>query len=219
MAFSIRRHQREGRTSNPLPAEFFNRFGIYTQRRFLSPEDCATLREEMRTATGKSATVATGEGEAIEEASRKTKQADVPRAAAEQIRGRLLEALPGLAKHFDRELAEVQPPQFLVYREGDYFHAHHDDSEDPDAPDYVRQRVVSTVVFVNGETPGDPAGYSGGSLTFYGLMDDGVGRESVGLPLAGEPGLLVAFPPHLVHSVSPVTSGERYTVVTWFVEG
>ena len=56
------------------------------------------------------------------------------------------------------------------------------------------------------------------SLTFYGLMDDGVSGESVGLPLAGETGLLVAFPSHLVHSVSPVTAGERYTLVSWFFE-
>ena len=73
------------------------------------------------------------------------------------------------------------------------------------------------MVFLNGDTPEDQAGYSGGSLIFYGLMDDDASAESVGLPLAGEAGLLVAFPPHVIHSVSPVTAGERYTVVTWFV--
>ena len=73
-------------------------------------------------------------------------------------------------------------------------------------------------MFLNGATPGDPAGYSGGSLTFFGLMDDSPSGESVGLPLAGETGLLVAFPSHLVHSVSPVTAGERYTLVSWFFE-
>jgi predicted 2-oxoglutarate/Fe(II)-dependent dioxygenase YbiX len=49
-------------------------------------------------------------------------------------------------------------------------------------------------------------------------MDDAIGGENVGLPLAGEAGLLIAFPSHLVHSVSPVTAGERYTLVTWFFE-
>ena len=66
--------------------------------------------------------------------------------------------------------------------------------------------------------PAEPAGYSGGSLTFFGLMDDSPSGESVGLPLAGETGLLIAFPSHLVHSVSPVTAGERYTLVSWFFE-
>ena len=133
-------------------------------------------------------------------------------------REKLLEAVPGLAKHFERGLVGMQAPQFLVYREGDFFRPHEDDSEKPDAPDFVRQRSVSAVVFLNGATPGDPAGYSGGSLTFFGLMDDSPSGESVGLPLAGETGLLVAFPSHLVHSVSPVTAGERYTLVSWFFE-
>ena len=136
---------------------------------------------------------------------------------AARIREELLRALPGLATHFELGLIGMQPPQFLLYREGDFFRPHHDDSTEPDAPDFVRQRSVSAVVFVNGSA--EPTAYSGGSLTFYGLMDEGVTGESVGLPLAGETGLLVAFPSHLVHAVSPVTAGERYTVVTWFFEG
>jgi len=203
----------------PLPAEFLTRFGLYAQREFLSPEVCASLSDEMRAATGAPATVAEGqEGDAVDETYRRTKQAKVSAATAARIGDELLKAVPGLAKHFGRPLAGMQTPQFLLYREGDFFRAHPDDSTKPDAPDFVRQRSVSAVVFLNGATPGEPAGYAGGSLTFYGLMDDSVSGESVGLPLAGEAGLLVAFPSHLVHSVSPVTAGERYTVVSWFFE-
>jgi SM-20-related protein len=46
-------------------------------------------------------------------------------------------------------------------------------------------------------------------------MDDERAR-SVGFPLIGEAGLLLAFRPNLVHEVTPVTHGERCTVVTWF---
>jgi predicted 2-oxoglutarate/Fe(II)-dependent dioxygenase YbiX len=203
---------------NPLPAEFFARFGLYAEREFLSPEMCASLREEMRAATGVPATVADEQGgdDAVDETYRRTKKAEVSPATAAQIGEELHQAIPGLAKHFERALVGMQAPQFLLYREGDYFRPHPDDSKKPDAPDFVRQRSVSAVVFLNGATPGEPAGYSGGSLTFYGLMDDGMSEESVGLPLAGETGLLIAFPSHLVHSVSPVTAGERYTVVSWF---
>ena len=173
----------------------------------------------MQAATGAPATVANGqEGDAVDETYRRTKQATVSPTTAARIGAELLEAVPGLAKHFGRGLVGMQTPQFLVYREGDFFRAHPDDSKEPDAPDFVRQRSVSAVVFLNGATPGEPAGYSGGSLTFYGLMDDSVSGENVGLPLAGETGLLIAFPSHLVHSVSPVTAGERYTLVTWFFE-
>jgi predicted 2-oxoglutarate/Fe(II)-dependent dioxygenase YbiX len=105
-----------------------------------------------------------------------------------------------------------------LYREGDFFRAHPDDSAKADAPDFVRRRSVSAVVFLNGVSPTESDGYSGGSLVFYGLMDDGTSEESVGLALAGETGLLIAFPSELVHSVSPITAGERYTLVGWFFE-
>ena len=146
----------------PLPAEFFTRFGLYAQRDFLSPEACASLRDEMRAATGAAATVAEGKtGDAIDETHRRTKQATVSPATSARLAADLLEVGPKVAEHFEREVAGAQPPQFLVYREGEFFRAHHDDSNDPDAPDYVRQRAVSAVVFLNGETPGDPAGYCG----------------------------------------------------------
>ena len=174
--------------------------------------------DEMRAATAAPATVADEDGETVVETSRRTKQAQVSATAAAPIETGLLDALPRLATHFGRRLGGMQAPQFLVYREGDFFRPHHDDSEETEAPDFVRQRSVSAVVFLNGDGPGDPAGYSGGSLTFFGLMDDSLSRESVGLPVAGETGLLIAFPAHVVHSVSPVTAGERYTVVSWFFE-
>ena len=203
----------------PLPAEFFARFGLYAERELLSPEVCSNLRDEMRAASGAPATVADEQGDdAVDETYRRTKQAKVSATTAARIGEELLKAVPGLAKHFERRLVGMQAPQFLLYREGDFFRPHPDDSENPEAPDFVRQRSVSAVVFLNGATPGEPTGYSGGSLTFYGLMDDSVSGESVGLPLAGETGLLIAFPSHLVHSVSPVTAGERYTLVTWFFE-
>jgi predicted 2-oxoglutarate/Fe(II)-dependent dioxygenase YbiX len=205
---------------NALPAEFFVRFGIYAEREFLSPEVCASLRGEMQAATGAPATVADEEGgdDAVDETYRRTKQAKVSPATAARIEGELLKAIRRLAKHFERALVGVQQPQFLLYREGDFFRAHPDDSKKPDAPDFVRRRSVSAVVFLNGVTPADPDGYSGGSLTFYGLMDDDTSEDSVGLALAGETGLLVAFSSDLVHSVSPITAGERYTLVSWFFE-
>ncbi len=202
----------------PLPADFFARFGLYAERELLSRKACARLIDEMRATTAAPATVADEQGETVLETSRRTKQAQVSVTAAAPVNAALLESLPRLAAHFGRRLAGMQAPQFLVYREGDFFRPHHDDSQEAEAPDFVRQRSVSAVLFLNNEGPGEPAGYSGGSLTFYGLMDDNVNGDSVGLPLAAETGLLIAFPAHVVHSVSPVTAGERYTVVSWFFE-
>ena len=174
----------------------------------------------MRAATGAPATVSDEQSgdDAVDETYRKTKQAKVSPATAGRIEGELLKAIPGVANHFGRALVGVQHPQFLLYREGDFFRAHPDDSKKPDAPGFVRRRSVSAVVFLNGVGPSESDGYSGGSLTFYGLMDDDTSEDSVGLALAGETGLLVAFSSDLVHSVSPITAGERYTLVSWFFE-
>jgi len=204
---------------NPLQAEFFTRFGLYAEREFLSPDVCAGVRAEMSSATSAPATVADGqEGRAVDETHRRTKLADVSAETAALVGGALQNALPTLAQHFGRKLVGMQPPQFLLYREDSFFRPHRDDSEKPGAPGFVRQRSVSAVVFLNGATPEESSGYSGGSLTFYGLMDDSADGRSVGLPIAGETGLLIAFPSDLLHAVSAVTAGERYSVVTWFFE-
>ncbi len=186
-----------------LPAEFFVRFGLYAEREFLPPDVCAVARTEMKAATGALATVADGKGgHAVDETHRRTKQADVSPESAARIGEALQAALPALAEHFALPLVGAHPPQFLVYREGDFFRAHHDDSNDPDAAGFVRQRSVSAVVFLNGADPEESGSYAGGSLTFYGLMDASADGQSVGLPIAGETGLLVAFPSALLHAVS-----------------
>ena len=202
--------------SVPLKADFFTRFGLFVEREFLSVSECARLQAEIHTASGAPATVAEErEGDTVDDAYRRTKQAKVSDDTVARISGQLLAAAPALATHFGRDLAGVQPPQFLLYREGDFFRPHPDSSDKPGSADYVKQRSVSAVVFVNG-TGAEDGGYTGGALEFYGLIDDRTSGESVGIPLDGEPGLLVAFPAELVHAVQRVTSGERYTVVSWF---
>jgi predicted 2-oxoglutarate/Fe(II)-dependent dioxygenase YbiX len=53
-------------------------------------------------------------------------------------------------------------------------------------------------------------------LTFYGLLP-GPAWERIGFPLRGEEGLLVAFRSEILHEVTAVRQGDRYTIVTWFV--
>lgn len=201
-----------------MRADFFTRFGLYVEKDFLEPEWCARLSAEMQTVSGAPATVAEGtSGEAVDEAHRRTKLARVSSESATLISDRLFAAKARLADHFGRELSGLQKPQFLVYREGDFFRPHSDTSDKPTEAAYVRERLVSTVIFVNGETEErESLGYGGGALSFYGLMDEGARGEKIGLPLTGEPGMLVAFPSELVHGVLSVTRGERYTIASWF---
>ena len=128
----------------------------------------------------------------------------------------MTQLLPDVSEHLQVEVSGVQNPQFLIYREGDFFRRHRDSNPDPEAAKFARERQVSAVVFLNGESSeATTDSYEGGALTLYGLMDNGQGG-SIGLPVTGETGSLIAFPSDLLHEVTPVSRGERYTVVSWF---
>ena len=196
-------------------AEFFAPFGLFTQREFLDAALCEELRGEMAAAPGRASPVAEDAADAVDEGYRKTVSAQVSDATSSLVRSRLEQLRPSLERHFDTVLNGCQPPQFLRYREGDYFRAHAD--HETEGPDHVTERRVSAVVFLNGESDdAEPGSYGGGALTFFGLMGDPRG-DAVGFPLVGETGLLVAFDADLVHSVTPIIRGERFSIVNWFV--
>jgi SM-20-related protein len=195
--------------------EFLARFGIFSVRDFIDAAACAELRAEMRRASERPATVSVREEE-VDEAYRRTKMAQVSEATRDAVMDRLIAVMPKLEEHFGVSLTGLQRPQFLVYREGDFFRRHTDRAEGPDAAEDVRARRVSTVLFLGGHGGADENGHEGGELTFYGLVGEGPRGEAIGLPLIPAPGLLVAFPSELVHSVTPITRGERFTIVSWF---
>jgi SM-20-related protein len=192
-------------------AAFFTRFGLFAEEEFLDSATSARVAAEMRERGGRPATVSLSQ-EHVDEDYRRTTLADVSEETRTLVEGRIRAALPTVARHFDEPLEEMERAQFLLYREGDHFRRHSDSPRDRQPSPDGTVRRISLVLFLNGEGPADDAdSYEGGNLTFYGLMG-----ESVGLPLTGSPGLLVAFRSELVHAVTPVTRGERCTVVSWF---
>jgi predicted 2-oxoglutarate/Fe(II)-dependent dioxygenase YbiX len=75
-------------------------------------------------------------------------------------------------------------------------------------------RKVSVVIFLNTQSDvAAPGSYSGGSLVFTEWRP---GRDQGQFALVAEPGTLVAFPAETTHEVTPVTSGERYSIVSWY---
>jgi SM-20-related protein len=198
-----------------VDARLLTRFGLFVEPAFLDAEACARLRDEMRASHMETATVAASEaGDAVDESQRRTKYAEISDETFEEVESRFAALRPNLESYFGVELAGSQPPQFLVYEEGDYFGAHRDNTSERDAPEHARERVLSAVVFLNeASAEPRPGAYGGGALSFYGLLE---GRPDVGLPLEAAPGLLVAFRSEVPHGVSPVTHGERYTIVSWF---
>jgi predicted 2-oxoglutarate/Fe(II)-dependent dioxygenase YbiX len=199
-----------------LNADFFRSFGFYIDHDFFDRDLCARLRAEARAAAGDAATVRTQGAEyAVNEQIRRTHLARVSNASAALVERRLMALKGNLDRHFNVTTTGIRPPQFLVYRAGDFFRPHADNSTSADAPAVATGRRVSIVIFLNGEgAAADHEAYSGGSLTFFGLMND-ARADDRGFPITGETGLLVAFPSQYVHSVTPVTLGVRCTIVSW----
>ena len=194
--------------------EFFRSAGLFLKEDFLSPEQCDAIREEM-TASQQSDAVLARQGVAdlvVDPYVRKTRLAKVSKDTKHKIHDALAGLLPTLSAHFNLTLTGIQPTDYLVYREGDFFARHLDVSKSKDRVE--TKRKLSIVVFLNdqSEAPGENV-FGGGSLVFYGLMPPPF--EILGHPFIGKRGCLVAFRPDVLHEVKPVTHGTRFTVVSW----
>jgi predicted 2-oxoglutarate/Fe(II)-dependent dioxygenase YbiX len=200
-------------------SDFFSALGFFTRRGFLDVETCARLRAKVRAGPTRQATVLEDQRVYdVDRSARSSDWAEVSTDAVALVTDRLTSVMPKISDHYGLPLMGLQKPQFLVYRAGDFFRLHRDSGERGDVPDLVGARQIAAVVFLNSE--GDPASsdsYQGGALTFYDLFDQPQGK-GIGFPLEAEEGLLVTFPADVLHEVSRVEAGERYTVVTWFVD-
>ena len=198
-------------------ASFFKNLGLFVAPGFLDPSSCDQVRAELASAPAQSSTVAGDETDGqgvIDESVRKVVSLDLREPASTQMKKRLLELIPALQDHFQVSLKGCQGPEFLRYDPGAFYLAHHDGREG--GPARTASRRVSAVLFLNGQSKHrSEDSYGGGSLVFYGLLD-GAQWENVGLPLEGEPGLLIAFRSDVLHEVQQVTFGHRYTAVSWF---
>jgi len=195
----------------------FSDLGLFVVEGHFDRDYCRALRTEVGSAS-EMARIARKGRELVDEEVRRTRTAAVRETTSQEVRARLLELRPGLERHFDLKLRGCESPCFLRYGAGDFFAAHQDGNADPETTEYLNMRKISVVLVLNRQREEDETEartYAGGSLVFYGLIDE-PGWESVGFPCPGREGLLVAFPSYLTHEVEPVTAGDRYTVVTWF---
>lgn len=200
----------------PSTSESATRVALLLIEDFFDAQTCAELVAEMRTAWGGPATVyRAGSSSPIDEGLRKTTRLILSAETTERVRLRLMERREEVARHFGVALSDCEAPQFLLYKEGDFFVAHQDGNTEHLQYDHLRVRRVSVVIFLGRQSPEPEANaYCGGSLVFY-ESDDDAGRPELGFPLAGEIGLFVAFRSETTHEVVPVLSGERHTIVCW----
>jgi SM-20-related protein len=163
----------------------------------------------MRSVEGSEATVygrsASG---SIHENTRKTLRLKPSDGTIELVTRRLWLLKEPVEKHFAVTLSECEEPQFLRYREGDFFVAHQDGNTGLLRLDTER-RLISTVIFLSRETDvTEPDSYCGGALVFSDLRNR--------FHMRAEPGTLVAFRSETTHEVTPVTHGERYSIASWY---
>jgi len=58
-----------------------------------------------------------------------------------------------------------------------------------------------------------PESYGGGALVLHGPYSG----PDLRVPLAPAPGTLICFRAETTHEVMPVTHGERFTIVSWYL--
>ena len=195
--------------SAPNPAAYFN---LFLLRNFLNAAECAELRAELLASPTTQAPVyIEGSDSLIHETVRKTTSLHPSDATFSRIHERLLQQKSALEQHFHLTLKDCERPQFLRYEKGDFFVRHQDGNTHQLDFDHLRIRRISIVVFLNDfSTEPQPECFSGGTLNFY----EPDGTKS--FALQGETGMLVAFTADTFHGVFPVTSGERFTIISWF---
>lgn len=143
---------------------------------------------------------------------RRTRRAEVSPTSEALVNTLLAQQKAALERHFAVALGLVEKPQFLHYREGDFF-VPHQDGNTPLIHDESRFRKISAVIFLNRQSDDpSPESYAGGSLVLHGPYSGPDLR--VAMPAA--PGTLVAFRSETTHEVTPVTRNERFTIVSWY---
>jgi SM-20-related protein len=182
---------------------------LFVVTQFLESSLLEKILAEMKTAEGGAALVygSTGSG-TVDESTRRTFRVQPSNETLALVIQKLLELKDAIEKHFGVALKECEEPQFLRYREGDFFVAHQDGNTGMLRLD-TEQRLISMVIFLSRESESpEPGAYIGGSLVLSNL------REQYRVP--AESGMLVAFRSETTHEVMPVTHGERYSIASWF---
>jgi predicted 2-oxoglutarate/Fe(II)-dependent dioxygenase YbiX len=102
---------------------------------------------------------------------------------------------------YHSKIKNIEPAQFLGYPVGGHY-IEHNDCENFENGRWVRiaPRDISILFYLNDN-------YTGGELEF----------TQLGLTIKPKTGMMIAFPSYkeFAHKVHPVTSGFRYSLVSW----
>jgi SM-20-related protein len=177
-------------------------------RNVLDAAACGALREELRATSGSAAALLSGD---VRPLVRRVTRVAVRGETGEQVTRLIMAQKEKLERHFGVALSECEAPQFLRYQEGDFF-VPHQDGNTPLIHDDSRFRKISVVIFLSAqaEEP-SPGTYGGGALVLHGPYTG----PPLQVTMPAAPGTLVAYRAETTHEVTPVTHGERFTIVSW----
>jgi predicted 2-oxoglutarate/Fe(II)-dependent dioxygenase YbiX len=189
------------------------RDSVLIQRDAIAPGDLQYLAEHLRKAQMQDSLVSNFADDALDnewvvnKKIRDTQEVQLPKAVRDVLR-RIDDAniQTFINPFYNVAVLDREPSQILHYGTGGHYIPHVDaetlykDDIGLDLWEKTLDRDLSIVYFLN-------ADFTGGELVFPDL--DLVVKPAVGT--------LVCFPSdhHFIHGVNPVTSGHRYTIVTW----
>lgn len=147
------------------------------------------------------ATVGSGE-EKVETETRNTLWYPIPYPVLQNLNNAIMSCYKTFIEpKYQSKIKNIEPVQFLGYPVGGHY-IEHNDCENFENGQWVRiaARDISILFYLNDD-------YTGGELEF----------TQLGLTIKPKTGMMIAFPSYkeFAHKVHPVTSGFRYSLVSW----
>ena len=198
---------------------------LWVSPSFLSPEECARLREEMSEAPLEKARVLGEAGPVHDPAVWLAKVAEVSADTMFDIARRINEVAPAIAAAFSVELSACEQPMFTVYRRGGHMAPHRDTPEGSVLGGPGADRQITAIVFVDdgaftGATKKTASGSghnpSGGSVAVIRgdpLEDAHHDRWDI----APREGALIAFRSTQWYEIKRVTRGRLHLISAWLL--
>ncbi|MEM9549059.1 MAG: 2OG-Fe(II) oxygenase [Bacteroidota bacterium] len=182
---------------------------------FIHLDICNSIIKQIKDGELKKGKILVKDKTLVDESYRRVTSAIVDDNCVGIVSKRILEIMPSLEERFKTELNILQKPSFLFYKKGDFFKIHTDSSEDKNSLEDVKNRKLSIIIFLNTETKKiKPNSFCGGTLNFY-KIDETIDFSNYKFEVHGEAGTAIIFKSDILHEVSQVTNGERFTVVSW----
>jgi SM-20-related protein len=189
---------------------------LLVREAFLDAATCGRIIDAMVADGGGAAEVTSTDGTmSVDQSIRHTREVALDDDHHDRIAVQVNRLLPELERWAGGALEPCDELSGLWYPPGAFYRPHVDARRVPDACGMHRRRV-SIVIFLNGGPGDETRPFSGGRLRLYGLLDEERPAD-VGIDIEPERGTLVAFRSSIWHEVTPVESGNRFTVVTWLL--